>query len=201
MAAKRNRSRPGQLAPDSESTFQLLRQAKGGDESALDRLYQRCLPPLQRWARGRLPHWARGVLDTDDVVQQTVVGSLGRLKQFDPEHSGAFHAYLRAGVLNRIRDEVRRVQRQPRRDGTPGRIEDDRPSPVEEAIGKETLAAYEGALERLKPVEREAVIARVELGMTYAEVAESLGKPSPDAARMAVARSLLQLARQMAVDE
>ena len=38
-------------------------------------------------------------------------------------------------------------------------------SPLEEAIGREAVERYEAALQRLKPEEREAIIARVELGL------------------------------------
>lgn len=185
---------------DAASTLGLLQRARAGDEQARERLYARCLPPLQRWATGRLPRWARDALDTDDLVQQTVIGSLERLAQFEPEHSGAFHAYLRAGILNRIRDALRRLVRRPRRDGTAGGLADPGPSPVEEVIGQEAMAAYERGLMRLKPIEREAVVARVELRLAYAEVAQAIGKPSPDAARMTVSRALVRLAREMALE-
>src|SRR5262245_1350003 len=88
-----------------ESTQQLLDLVKQGDRDALERLYTRCVPPLRRWARGRLPAAARGALDTQDLVQDTVVNSLRRLEQFDSRHEGALQAYLRQAVLNRIRDE------------------------------------------------------------------------------------------------
>ena len=65
-------------------------------------------------------------------------------------------------------------------------------------MGSEVFARYEAAMERLRPEEREAVIARVELGLSHAEVAESLGKPSPAAAHMAVSRALVRLAEEMA---
>jgi RNA polymerase sigma-70 factor (ECF subfamily) len=75
------------------------------------------------------------------------------------------------------------------------------PSPLEEAIGQEALERYEAAMNRLRPIEREAIIARVELGLSYAEVAEILGKPSIPAAHVAVSRALVRLAREMAVDQ
>jgi RNA polymerase sigma-70 factor (ECF subfamily) len=70
-------------------------------------------------------------------------------------------------------------------------------SPLEAAIGIETLERYEGALSRLTDEERDAVVTRVEFGLSYAEVAEALGKPSADAARMAVVRALVKLANEM----
>jgi RNA polymerase sigma-70 factor (ECF subfamily) len=71
-------------------------------------------------------------------------------------------------------------------------------SPLEDAIGAEALRQYDEALARLKPDEREAIVARVEMGYTYEELAESLGKPSWDAARKTAKRALVRLAQEMA---
>jgi RNA polymerase sigma-70 factor (ECF subfamily) len=49
----------------------------------------------------------------------------------------------------------------------------------------------------LKPEEREGIIARIEMGYSYAEIAVMSGKPSSDAARVAVSRALLKLAEEM----
>ena len=79
----------------------------------------------------------------------------------------------------------------------PGRMVDPCASPLEEAIGTEALDLYEAALGGLQQEEREAIIARVELGQSYQEVAAILGKPSAEAARVAVYRALIRLAQQM----
>ena len=50
----------------------------------------------------------------------------------------------------------------------------------------------------LSPMDRQAIIARVELGQSWDEVADALGKPSRDAARMTVTRALRRLAESMA---
>ena len=63
---------------------------------------------------------------------------------------------------------------------------------------KAAEARYEAALQRLKPGDREAIIARVEMGLPYSEVAAALGKPSVAAAHMAVSRALVRLAEEMA---
>jgi RNA polymerase sigma-70 factor (ECF subfamily) len=70
-------------------------------------------------------------------------------------------------------------------------------SPLEQAIGREAVERYERALARLKAEAREAIIARVELGYTYEELAETLGKPTPDAARKTAQRALVRLAQEM----
>ena len=70
-------------------------------------------------------------------------------------------------------------------------------SPLEATIGAQALARYEAALARLPAPERELVIARIELGRAYADIAEEFGKPSANAARMAVARAIVRLAEEM----
>lgn len=183
--------------PDVDSTFRLLELARGGDRAALDQLFARYVPALSRWASGRLPRWARDITDTQDLVQDTVLATFKRLEDFEPRAEGAFHAYLRQVLLNRIRDEFRRKGHQPVREDLDSQAEDPGTSPLEAAIGRETVERYEAALARLTLGEREAIITRVELGLTYQEVADALGKPSMDAARMAVGRALVRLAEEM----
>jgi len=180
-----------------ESTQQLLDLVRQGDRDALERLYVRCLPPLRRWARGRLPAAARGALDTQDLVQDTVVNSLRRLDQFDSRHEGALQAYLRQAVLNRIRDEARRFSRRPVPTELSESFQSDAASPLDIAIGREGMARYEAALQRLRPTDREAIIGRLELQHDYQELALILGKPNANAARVAVTRALARLMEQM----
>ena len=93
---------------EPESTFELIERARKGDQDALERLFARHLRPLQRWASGRLPKWARDLADTDDLVQDTLLQTFKRIEDFEPRRVGALQAYLRQAVLNRLRDELRR---------------------------------------------------------------------------------------------
>lgn|SRR5207253_8320342 len=181
------------------ASMDLLDRARSGDEDALNDLCARYLPRLQKWAHGRLPAWARGALDTQDLVQDTLTQVVQRLGSFEPRHDGAFQAYLRQALLNRMRDQMRWAQRRPTDVLASDRMSD-RPSPIEEAIGSETLARYEAALQRLKAADREAIIARIELGQPYTEVARALGKPTVAAAHVAVSRALVKLAKEMSHD-
>lgn len=187
----------GGTARDPESTFQLLDRARRGDEDALNRLFARHLKPLQRWARGRLPRTVRDVADTDDLVQQTLLQTFKTIHAFEPCRAGALQAYLRQAVLNRIRDELRRKGRRPDRADIDDVQLEGGQSPLEEAIGREGVERYERALTRLKPMEREAIIGRVEMGYSYAELAEALGSPTPEAARKVAQRALVRLAEEM----
>ena len=184
---------------DAETSFNLLRRARAGDATALNDLCARYLPRLQKWAHGRLPAWTRGSLDTHDLVQDTLTQVIQRIHTFEPQHDGALQAYIRQAMLNRIRDEIRRAKRRPVDPLDSSRPASD-PSPLEEAIGSETLERYEAALQRLRPEDREAIIARIEMGYAYAEVAEALGKPSIAATHMAVSRALMRLAKEMSLE-
>jgi RNA polymerase sigma-70 factor (ECF subfamily) len=180
-----------------ESTFSLLERARAGDRQAVELLVARHRAPLQRWASGRLPRWARGMVETQDVVQETLFQTFRKIEAFRPERVGALQAYLRQAVLNRIRDELRRVSRRPMTDALEDVHVDPAPSPLEEAIGREATERYEAALAALRPEDREAIIGRIELGYTYEELAEALGKPSGDAARKAAERALVRLVQEM----
>ena len=184
-------------SPEMESTLSLLERARSGDQQALDRLLQRNFIPLRRWASTRLPRWARTLLDTDDLVQDALLSTLARIHLFEPRGVGALQAYLRRAVLNRIQDEVRRTHSRTSPVSIDGTEVDPGASPFEEAVGSEMAVLYEAALVRLRPEDREAIVARVELGFPWQEVAEALGKPSVEAAQMAVSRALVKLAREM----
>src|SRR5262245_33520790 len=180
-----------------ETTVELLTRAKGGDSEALDRLLERCVPALRRWARGRLPANARGMNETADIVQDSIIAAMRHLEGFESRHQGALQAYLRQAVMNRIRDVIRQHKRRPEISGLSEGIEDKATSPLEAAIGAENLERYEAALQRLKPADREAIIGRLEMLYGYDELATVLGRPTAAAARMAVTRAMKRLAEEM----
>jgi RNA polymerase sigma-70 factor, ECF subfamily len=190
---------PSSQAPliSDEPTIELVVRAREGDRLAVEALLERCIPSLKRWAHGRLPLAARGALDTSDLVQETVLHVLRRLDHFQPRHVGAMQAYLRQSVINRIRDEVRRVSRQP----TPVELSEDPASdltsPLEGAIKTEAYERYRDALNELSPRDREMIVARVEAQWSVQEIAQKFGMRTSDAARMAVSRALRRLADRL----
>jgi len=185
------------LASRSDTTNDLLERARNGDSAAVDALFARYLPRLRRWAAGRLPRWARDLSDTHDVVQETLLRTFKRVDAFEARGEGAFQAYLRQAVLNQIRNELRRFGRKPAAVEVDSNAPADSPSPLEEAIGRQAIERYEAALSDLKPEEREMVIARIEMGYDYDELAEAFDRPSPDAARKAVRRAIVRLVEAM----
>lgn len=179
------------------ATVELLRLAKEGDQAALSQILARYVPRLGRWAAGRLPLRARSLMDTSDLVQETLMRVLTGLDRIEVRGPGGFQAYVRQAILNRIRDEVRWTNRRPGPDGVPESLDDAAPSPLENAIGADLLERYEQALATLKEPERELLHLRIELDFDYEEIAAMTGKSSRDAVRMAVQRALARLAEAM----
>lgn len=190
-------NRQSEASRPLDSTFELIERVRQGDKESLERLMARHLGPLRRWVTGRLPRWARDLADTDDLVQDTLLRTFTKIDAFDVRGVGALQAYLREAVRNRIRDELRRKKRAPVLVDQDGLQLEGAGSPFEEVVGREAVERYAAALARLKPEEREAILARVEMDYSYAELAEILGKPTADAARKAAQRALLRLAEEM----
>jgi len=191
-----SRARVG-AAADGESSVELLRRAQEGDDSAREALCARYLPRLKRFAHGRLPAQARTHLDTEDLVQDTLMHSVRRLNAIQPRHERAFCAYVCEALRNRIKDVARYVSIRPLSEGLSERHPAGDPSPLEAAVGWDTLVQYESALQRLSTTDRDLILAKVELGLDYGEIAELLGKPSLNATRVAMSRALIRLAREM----
>jgi RNA polymerase sigma-70 factor (ECF subfamily) len=181
-----------------EASTILLQRAQRGDFEARDRIFARYYPRLLRWASGRLPPHARALLDTCDLIQETVLKAIRGLSSLEIPPHGGLLPYLRTAVRNLIRDQVRQAAR---RGGhaplNEDFAEDPRPSPLEQTMGKSVLDRYEAALERLRPEEQQAILLRVELDCSWGLIAKETGKPSADAARMATSRALLRLAEEM----
>lgn len=181
-------------------TEDLLRRAKSGDRDALDALIARYRPRLERWASGRLPLYARSLLDTSDLVQEILlktIQSLGSIRAAEP---GSFQAFVRQAVLNRIRDQVRWARRRTGSGAIAEDLIDAAPSPLENAIGADIVQRYEDGLAMLSEEERQLLHLRLELDIHYDEIAAMTGRSSPDAVRMSVHRAFRKLALLMRED-
>ena len=199
-SSKPPQEKPAELASsplDALPSLVLLARLQQGETAARDELLRRYWPRLQRWASGRVPTGARDLYETDDLVQDTIVAALGRLEDFEPEHDGALVAYLRTAILNRVRSLARGARRRGDRVELHDDLSHHGPSPLENVIGSEAVARYERALGRLRPEDRDVIHLKIELDLPYDQVASALGKPTITAARMAVSRALVRLAREM----
>jgi len=176
---------------------ELLDLLRDGNEQAGSRLFARYLPLLHRWGHRRLPRWTRGAVDTADVVQDALLHTFRRLPSFEAERDGALLGYLRRTLINRIRDQFRLAARRPAPVQLDGNQAGQDASPLDIAITLETRERYRRALTRLRANDRNAILARLEHGFTYEQLALILRKPTAEAARLAVRRALVRLAREM----
>ena len=193
----RKRAPRGDGLISDEPTIELVIKARDGDRMAVEALLQRCLPELKRWAHGRLPAAARGNLDTGDLVQETVLHVLRRLDHFEPRHVGAMQAYLHQSVINRIRDEVRKVTRRPAPGELPVDLTADDTSPLETTVRREAYRRYRTALQGLSSRDKAFIVARIEAQWSVPEIARHFGIKSVDAARMAVSRAVKRLMKTL----
>ncbi len=196
MTDKQAKPRPPQQ-PSGPKSEELLKRAQAGESRALDDLFARYLPRLHRWARRRVPPWARNSVDTEDLVQETILHTFKHVGTFEPTRDGALIGYLRTSLVNRIRDQFRSASRQPGLSPLDDRQPDAGVTPLDSTIEREDRERYQRALVRLRPADRQAIVARLELHYTYEQLALVLAKPTAEAARLAVRRALLRLAEEM----
>lgn len=170
-------------------------RARGGSRSAAEALFARYGSWLRRRARGRLPSWARGAVDTSDLVQDTLREQFARLDEFKSEQSRAMRSCLRRAIENRIRDQLRRATRR-RNVPVPAAqvVPSDRAAPQHQQLADaEMWRRYLDGLQRLTARDRQLIVGRTELGYNFRQLALVERLPSPDAARMALRRALMRL--------
>ena len=181
------------------TSLALLHRARQGERAALDELFERYVPFLRRLARGRVPRWMRNGVETADLVQDTLLHAFRRVNHFEPRGNGAMRAYLRQALHNRIQNMRRDAMRRPMATSLDAvDVAVDGASPLEELLSAEERARYLSALDELRAEDREAIVGRFELGYSFEQLSAVLGKPSADAARMAVRRAVVRLSEAMA---
>jgi RNA polymerase sigma factor (sigma-70 family) len=179
------------------SSFGLVRRIKAGDSAALDRLIARYLPRLRRWARRRLPSWARDLAETEDLVQETLFNAVRNLPAFEMRGEHSLRSYMKAAVRNRVHDEIKRVCRHPAGNALPETMASPSPSPMQRAIAREDLWRCRAALARLRAGDRRLILAALSEDLSSGELAIRMEMRSADAARVALARAVRRLAREM----
>ena len=143
-------------------------------------MFERYRPWLRGWARGRLPGWVRGAIDTSDLVQDALHRTFEQLDRFEPKHANALRMYLRRAVENRIRDELRRSMRR-RASIAPDevvRLSDAAAPQHRQLVDDETWSRYLNGLKRLSPRERRLIVGHAELEYSYQQLALIEDMPS-----------------------
>lgn len=99
---------------DTVSEHSLVEQAIAGDRLALERLLLMHARRLSRHLEPKIPDVLKGVVDVDDVLQQTFLQAFRDIRTFLPSGQGSFYAWLRSIAENRLFDCIREQKRKKR---------------------------------------------------------------------------------------
>ena len=203
-------------------TRTLIRDGKEGDANALSTLFARYQERVLRIVRLRLsaPLLDRLRLQSMDILQETFLHAIRKLKDFEPTTEASFLHWLSRIVENVIRDQID-YSRAGKRDSAAERsldqsialqsghvhlrdlIPDEGTSPTQAVVRKGIRSIVDNLLLELEEPERELIIQRKLEGLTFGEMAAELGK-SEDAVRKLFNRSfqkLIALAEKNKVSE
>lgn len=177
------------------TTMIMLRGFKSGDAAASNDLMRLFRPLLSKWAHGRMPRHARDYLDTNDVVQDTMTLAFKNHNQLKADNPGAFFCYLRQIFLNQIKQELRKNK--PFQVALTTQFTNSEKLAYEEDMN--SMMAYDVAIDKLSEDEKQAVVMRLEFGLSHQEIADLMNKNSPDAARVFINRAVAKLAKLMSL--
>lgn len=180
----------------------LLGAARGGDKNAAGDLLEQYRGPLRATAAAALPAELRAKLSASDLVQQTFLDAQRRLDSFQGESPEMLAAWLRATLLNKLRDELRRMNSPARAGAVELSLEadshllkgltSDSSGPFEKACRAEQEQHLNDCLARLRADYREAIHLRHRDNFSFGEIAQRLNL-SENAARKLWVRAIAEL--------
>ena len=204
LTAVRCQLETGQVESDSTLTAALLHRWHEGDASALATIVERERSWVTGYVRRHMGPALRSKAETQDIIHEALLKALRDGPRFLVGDRQMFRGLMGKIVLNVVRDQGRRVQRQCRALGL------ERPLPstsvvhldaslhtsddLIEVLDRERRRAWVRlALEFLDPDDRAAILLRDWHELTFVEIAQRMGLRE-DAARMRYTRALPKLA-------
>lgn len=170
----------------------LVTRSKAGDIEAFGELVRRYQKPVFRIVL----RMVKSPDDADDLTQDTFVRAHRGLKTFKDEYD--FHPWLYRIAVNQAINFLNKRKRQaavdlddvPERDIKSGPEPE---SPLQSASRQELLTRLETALDRLPAEQRTVFLLRVQEGLSYEEIAETMDTPKGTVmSRLARARMALR---------
>ena len=191
---------------DFSLTRDQVHAAQSGDAEALNALFERYLPRVTRLVAARLGEQWVELASEEDLVQESFVDALKALRGGKVATDGDFCNWMAKCVQNNIRDQFRRAHagKRDRKRERPNPVlgetfltetilDADTPTPSQVALGNETEGRLEAALQGLGSVYREVISLRAYCGMSYREIAETMGLPSENTANVLFLRARAEL--------
>lgn len=194
-----------------DETRELLQRWHGGDAAAMADLVALERPLVEEHIRRRLGNLLRRDVDTQDIVQETMLQALRSAPRFVLSDRGQLRGLLVRMVENRLRSAAVRQQRQKRdarRDmaldpvaGDDSAVLDldraaDVTDPGDAAARDDVRGWIRLALELLDADDREVLVLRDYRELSFDEIAVHTGE-APDTVRMRHRRALPKLARAL----
>jgi len=189
-------------------TQYLVALAQAGDNSAVNQLCKVYGERVRRIVRLHMGRELRPKLDSMDLVQDTIFSALEGLGNFTYKNEGDFLRWLARIAQNALRDNLDRLYADKRdirkevrldthgRATEGGHVESHAPiqatTPSVILSQKEDLDKLEKALDQLKPEYREVIVLAKIDELSYAEIAEKLGK-SINAVGHLISRAMIAL--------
>jgi RNA polymerase sigma-70 factor (ECF subfamily) len=196
--------------PDPNPTEELIQQAKGGDDSAVNQLMDRHRNSIRQLVRMRLDQKIQKRIDVSDVVQDVLVEANRRLQRYLSDPMMPFHLWLRQIAKDRIIDAHRRhrvsakrsVDREQQMVAPRGydqssiqlasMLGDPRLTPAAAALQKEMARQVEVAISKLDEKDCEIIVMRHYEHLSNQEIGQLLSLTEP-AASMRYLRAVRRL--------
>jgi len=196
--------------PNLTQTWELVQRAQGGDNDALNRLFQRYYERVRRSVRARIGSRLRLRLDSEDILQPTFAKAFENFDRFEMRHEGSFLHWLAEYAKRQIHDAadrenaIKRVpldhlrsidddggdESRPRME-VPGRTT----GPIDRVVRSEREIAVEECLDQMAEHHRMVIVLRDYDGLEWNEVAEKMHKNTDSAVRELHRRAMLELAK------
>ena len=179
----------------------LVRRCLDGDTGAWTEL----VVAQQRRVYGLCYRFTASSHDAEDLTQDVFIKLYANLRSFDPA-KGSFHTWITTLTRNLLVDHFRRSRQQRATDSIdagwdqgndaprPEPLVDARTTPLQHAVQNQLQQMVQGALAKVSPELREAVILRDLQDMDYKEIAEVLAIPQ-GTVKSRISRGRAELAR------
>jgi RNA polymerase sigma-70 factor (ECF subfamily) len=192
----------------TESVSTLLFRARTGDREALDRLFGLCRSYVLLLAEAQVNSWAGAKFSASDLVQQTLMDAYRGFAEFRGGTTAEWLGWLKQIASHNACDLARHYAGTQKRlvkkevplefDGQAVRGPGDSPkSPSVLAVLQEQQLLLADALAQLSSDHREVIILRNLQGLSFADIADRLGRSRP-AVQMLWMRAIESLRDKMA---
>lgn len=194
---------------DPHRSLDLVRRAQEGEMPALSQLFERYYERVRHLVRMRLGPDLRGALDSGDICQNTFIAAVQAFDRFEMKHERSLLHWLGKIAEHQIRDAadynfalkrdrkrevaLRHILESQASGDLVCELADPAPDPAQLLSDGEETRVVEGELHKLRADYRDVILLRDFERASWQEVAECLGSPGPNAARMLYARALTHL--------